>query len=146
SPSDLCDGTNVSVAAVGTVTNRLCGKTFRATRTWVVADGCGNFVNCSQTITVVDTRPPVLTCASNQTVACGASWTFGEAVATDSCDETNIPVVIPGTVTNGLGSPTYAAVRTCTATDACSTVSTCSQTVTVRDMTPPTITCPTNLV
>src|SRR4029077_4342672 len=48
---DLCDGTNVNVAVVSTVTNRVgfCGTTFSATRTWRATDQCTNSSTCSQT-------------------------------------------------------------------------------------------------
>ncbi|MEY2410168.1 MAG: large repetitive protein, partial [Verrucomicrobiota bacterium] len=142
--SDICDGANVTVSVVSTVTNALCGRTFFATRTWRALDGCGNSAQCSQKITVIDTTPPVLQCAANATFECGSTWNFTSPTATDSCDGGAIPVVVVGTVTNASCGRTYVATRTWRATDACSNAATCSQTVTLVDTTPPVLDCGTN--
>jgi len=60
----------VVIAISGTVTNRLCGKTYSATRTWTATDACGNRSQCSQRITVVDTTPPTITCPPDVTREC----------------------------------------------------------------------------
>ena len=64
----------------------------RMTRVYRVTDDCGNFADCTQTITVDDTIAPVLTCPTNLTVECGASLdptNTGHATATDNCS-TNV--------------------------------------------------------
>ncbi|MDB6111510.1 MAG: thrombospondin N-terminal-like domain protein, partial [Pedosphaera sp.] len=105
------------------------------TGTWLVSDACGNSNTCSQTVTVVDTTPPTLTCATNKTVLCGATWTFDAPVATDTCSGTSVTLTFT-TVTNGLCPELI--TRTWTATDACGNANTCSQTVTVAAcVTPP---------
>ncbi|MVD21717.1 hypothetical protein D6U55_19765, partial [Vibrio cholerae] len=67
------------VTVVSTVTNTAghCGNTFEATRVWQATDGC-NAVTCSQTVTVIDTAPPVMDCTSstNKTLQFGTAWTF----------------------------------------------------------------------
>src|SRR5262249_5855156 len=68
---DLCSGTNVTVTIVSTVTtpaNPRCPGLTNITRTWSATDLCGNSNRCSQTITLVDTTPPDITCADNQIV------------------------------------------------------------------------------
>jgi hypothetical protein len=59
------------------------------TRTWLFTDACGNTNACSQTVTVVDTTPPVITtCAPNQTVtACNTTIPDfrPQVVAHDNC-------------------------------------------------------------
>jgi hypothetical protein len=52
--------TNITVTIVSTVTNGFCPRVI--TRTWRATDPCGNFSQCSQTVTVVDTIAPVLNC------------------------------------------------------------------------------------
>jgi len=49
---DTCG--NATITIVSTVTNFTghCGNTFDATRTWRATDGCGNFAECSQTVTL----------------------------------------------------------------------------------------------
>src|SRR6185295_3035936 len=63
---DGCDGANVTISVRNNVTNVGCGKTMTAIRTWRATDACGNASTCSQTVTTVDTQPPVLTCAPNK--------------------------------------------------------------------------------
>jgi len=48
---DAVDGTNLAVRVLGTATNGNCGQAFVATRTWMIADQCGNSATCSQTVT-----------------------------------------------------------------------------------------------
>src|SRR6185369_7874803 len=144
---DLCDGTNVVVSIIGTVTNIVnprCPGLYAATRTWSASDSCGNSNVCSQTITLVDTTPPNLTCAADQIVECGSTWNFLSPSALDICDGTNVVVTITSTVTN-LTTPRcpglMTATRTWSATDSCTNVSFCSQTITIVDTTPPNVTC-----
>jgi hypothetical protein len=61
---DLCSGTNVTVSVVGTVTNSLCPLS--VTRAWTLADLCGNTNLWQQTVTVINTNPPVLICGCLQ--------------------------------------------------------------------------------
>ncbi|MEY2410561.1 MAG: hypothetical protein QOF48_3231, partial [Verrucomicrobiota bacterium] len=143
--SDICDGTNLTLTVVNTLTNLLCGKTFSATRTWRATDSNTNSAQCSQTVTIVDTTPPVLTCSPNRVVECGVAWVFNFPLGTDICDGTNLSISIVGTVTNTLVGQTYSATRTWRALDSCSNFSTCSQTVTVVDTTPPANVCSTNI-
>ncbi len=143
---DVCEGTNVTVVILDTVTNATCGNTFVATRTWQAADSCTNVATCSQTIAVVDTTPPVWSGATNRTVECGDTWDFDVPTADDVCSGTNVVVELVSTVTNQLVGETFAAARTWQATDACTNTSTYSQTITLVDLTPPVIQCPSNIV
>ena len=79
----VATGTNVTVTVVGTVTNLGCGESLSATRTWVVSDALGNQATCSQTVTVVDTTPPIISCGSDRTVIYGSDWTFDTPTARD---------------------------------------------------------------
>ncbi|MDB6034774.1 MAG: hypothetical protein JWM16_5112, partial [Verrucomicrobiales bacterium] len=145
---DNCDGTNVVIQIASTVTNPVCGRTFTALRVWRGLDRCGNASTITQTVSVVDTIAPQLTCGSNQVVECGSAWNFAAPSAFDICDGTNIVLTIQGTVTNTatVGCPTnLVATRTWRATDQCGNFSTCSQTITVVDTTPPALTCSANV-
>jgi hypothetical protein len=128
--TDLCAG--VITPSVVTVTNT-SGCTNIITRTWTANDGCGNSTNRSQVITVVDTTPPVITCATNKTVPCGTAWSFDAPVASDICSGTNVTLTFT-TVTNGVCPQVI--TRTWTATDLCGNTNTCSQTVTVASCVP----------
>jgi hypothetical protein len=145
SATDICDGTNLTITVISTVTNAQCGRTFTATRTWRATDSCSNSAPCSQTVTVVDTTLPVITCVSNRIVECGVVWNFNPPSASDICDGTNLTIIIVNTVTNPLVGQTFSATRTWRAIDSCSNSSACSQTVTIVDTTPPSITCSSNI-
>ena len=140
---------NYPVVVLGTVTNTdgHCGNTFDATRTWEASDTCGHSTQCSQTVTVVDATPPTITCRTNKIVQLGSAWDFDPPSATDT-GGTDITITIVSTITNTTShcGDTFDATRTWLATDACSNSASCAQTVTVRDTTPPIITCPTNMV
>jgi hypothetical protein len=132
----------VTLTGTGTVTNAGCGGTFSVSRTWQAADACGNRATCSQTVSVVDTTPPLLRCAPNKTVECGAAWSFDTPSASgDACDTSPLVIRLVGTLTNRTCGNTFVAARTWEVADACGNRATCSQTVTVADTTPPTITC-----
>ena len=65
-PFDSCSGNNVT-ATITTTTNGYCPQVF--TRTWSLADACGNSNTLTQTVTIVDTNPPVLLCAAGANLA-----------------------------------------------------------------------------
>src|ERR1700683_1702995 len=101
------------------------------TQTWLFTDGCGHSNLCSQTVTVINTTPPVITCASNKTVTCGAAWSFDAPTATDACSGMNVPVTVVSTVTSGTCPQVF--TRTWLAIDAGGNTNTCSQSVTVTE-------------
>jgi len=88
-------------------------------------------------VLVVDTTPPLLTCASNKTVVCGSAWHFDPPEAADVCSGTNVTVTLVGSVTNGVCPAVVTA--TWVAVDACGNTNTCSQIVTNVGPTPPII-------
>ncbi|MDH3650553.1 MAG: T9SS type A sorting domain-containing protein, partial [Saprospiraceae bacterium] len=126
------------------VTPGACPQESVITRTWTATDACGNSSTCVQTITVDDSTPPVITCPADVTIECTESSdpaNTGSATATDNCD--NSPVVTFGDVVTPGACPQESVItRTWTATDACGNSSTCVQTITIDDITPPTISCP----
>ena len=142
--SDTCDA-NPTVSIVSTSTNPICGNySFVATRIWQAMDQSGNSTMCTQVVTVVDMTAPMITCAADATVECGAAWSFTGPTASDACSGNDVTVTIVSTVTNSVTGG-YAVTRTWQATDPCTNSATCSQTITVLDTTPPSITCPANI-
>src|SRR6185436_12810176 len=95
---DGCDA-NVAISIVSTVTNLGCGQSFTSIRTWKATDACGNSAMYSQTVSATDATPPVLTCAADKSVECGALWSFNPPTATDGCDA-NVTITIVNTVTS----------------------------------------------
>jgi hypothetical protein len=123
------------------------GGTFALGTTTINAtatDAAGNIGRCAFTVTVRDTTAPAITsCPADQVVEAtspsGASVSYAAAIASDAVSAA--PAVV---YSKGSGS-TFALGMTqvqVSATDAAGNAGTCSFTVTVRDTTPPAITCP----
>ena len=72
----------ITVNVQATTTNASRGLGFSATRTWSAHDAYELQATCSQTISVVDTLAPTITCAPGKTVPQGAAWTFDAPTAT----------------------------------------------------------------
>jgi VCBS repeat-containing protein len=103
------------------------------TVTWTVTDGSGNIATCNQSVIVVDTMPPQITCPANKTVlaapgATNAVVSFSVPLVTDNCG------VAGTTCTPASGSlfPFGTTVVSCTVTDNSGNTASCSFTVTVK--------------
>jgi hypothetical protein len=113
--------------------------------TLVVNDGVEDSEADEVVITVVDTTGPVISCPSDVTVECGGdttSSTTGKATAVDSCGAVTIRSRnrnIPGCGNSKIIE------RTWIATDEYGNESSCVQTITVVDTTPPDINCPADV-
>lgn len=112
--------------------------------TFAAVDFSGNTSSATSTVTVVDTRKPLLVVPSDvvaeQTSRDGTSVAIGNAVAADICDANPVitndtPAVFP------LGTTTV----TWTAKDASGNTATGTQVVTVVDTTPPTLVVPPDI-
>ena len=133
---------------VSTATNAAmprCPNLFTVMRTWKATDTCTNASFCTQTITIIDTTPPNITCANNQIVECNQPFAFTAPTAVDACDGTNVLISIVSTTTNVISTNTFSAIRTWQATDCCGNATNCSQTVTIVDTVPPVIVCGPNI-
>jgi len=134
-------GDNCSVASI--INNAPASFNLGAnTVVWTVTDGSGNTASCNQTITILDNQNPTITCPAPVSTTTGTSnciatsVILGTPVTNDNCSILNLtnnaPAVYP------LGSTTV----TWTVTDGSNNQATCTQTVTVTDIIPPTILCP----
>src|SRR5438094_410995 len=113
-------------------------------RTWIATDDCGNQSTCVQRITVRDTTPPVLSVPADLVLDCPAdtrSSATGVATAQDACGSARLSY--NDIVSNGCGG-TEVISRIWTATDDSGNSTNAVQTITVRDTTPPIITCVPN--
>ncbi|MBK9449666.1 MAG: HYR domain-containing protein [Bacteroidetes bacterium] len=111
---------------------------------WTATDPMGNSSTCTQTVTVVDNEAPVITCPGNQILNAGTNCTATatySATATDLCSTHAVTYSPVSGSDFALGTTTV----TATATDSFGNSAACSFTVTVNDVTPPTLTCPTAL-
>ncbi|MEZ4801040.1 MAG: HYR domain-containing protein, partial [Flavobacteriales bacterium] len=115
--------------------------------TYTVTDIYGNISTCNQSITVVDTEDPVITCPANISVSndagvCGAVVTFS-VTSSDNC--AGEVVTQTGGLASGSTFPIGTTSNTFLVTDASGNTATCSFTVTVADTEDPVITCPANI-
>src|SRR5206468_12984922 len=105
--SDTCSPTlTFSLTSASGLVGRCPGT---VTRVYRVTDECGNFGEATQRITVDDTIPPVLACASNVTVECGATLDpadLGGVTATDNCS-TNVILAHTDLVVQGQYDPKF---------------------------------------
>ena len=126
--NDNCDGALSVTYNQTSVTN---GCVVTITRTWRAVDTCGTPANFTQTITVRDTIPPVITCPPDRELGCEGSTNpsqTGTATATDNCAPAPTVTYSDTSVVNSAGNTVI--TRTWTATDACGNQSTCVQTIT----------------
>src|SRR6185503_1433556 len=132
-----CDLT-VAVAQLGDeVSSGTCPTVY--TRTYVATDDCGNTSTCSRSVTVRDITPPTITCAASATIDCPATPSWPLPTATDACDQTVTVAQLGAEVSSGTCPTVF--TRTYVATDDCGNTSTCSRSVSVRDISAPSITC-----
>ena len=145
SASDNCGIDTSSFAHVGDASdNNSCPEVI--TRTYRIADNCGNTVDYVQTITIDDDTDPVANCVGNFSIQLDnngiASITTNDINdnSTDNCGIANITIDKEDFDCTDLGDNSI----TLTVTDNCGNTSTCSTIVTVEDNINPIITCPGN--
>ncbi len=142
--SDNCDPEATVVFIKDTSDGLTCPETI--TRMYRAHDDCGNMSFCTQTITIDDTMPPVVTGPADLVLDCVGDIpqpNVGLVTATDNCDVSPV-IIFVDDVVNGSGCP-MTITRTYRATDDCGNFAECSQTITVDDQIPPQIACPTDL-
>jgi hypothetical protein len=146
STTDNCGGIpSVSQSpAANTVLN---GHNNSHTVTLTANDGRGNTKDCTFTVTLKDVTLPTITCPANQTVSADAacSGTVGARAAVSAADNCGTPSVSQSPAANtALNGHNDSRTVTLTANDGNGNMKNCSFTVTLKDVTPPTITCPAN--
>lgn len=110
--------------------------------TCTATNDCGDTAQCEFTVTVRPVPPPVITCPQDITVTtCG------------TCEIVNYPAptVVGGTLINclppsGACFPLGVTTVTCRATNDCGVLATCKFDITVREVPPIAIVCPSNIV
>jgi hypothetical protein len=118
-------------------------------RTWKATDVRGNFSTCVQTITVQDITAPSVNCPNNVTQNCQDNLlpgSTGSASGSDIASSVTISYTDASTQSAdpfAAGYYNYVITRTWKATDVSGNSNTCSQTITVRDIVAPTVTCAT---
>jgi len=124
------------------------------TVTWTYDDGHGNTSKQKQTVIVTDTMPPTIAAPAAVTAntgpgaaSCGmvvSNAALGVATASDNCS--GVISITRSGVPSGNFFPIGTTTITHTATDAAGNTATATQTVTLIDNTPPSISLPANFV
>jgi uncharacterized repeat protein (TIGR01451 family) len=116
--------------------------------TWTATDASGNTATCVQSVIVLDTQPPVITCPTNLVLTtdpgqCSRSNVTFTVSATDLCGTVTFIGSVPAS-----GSTFLVGVTTVTnaATDNSGNTAVCTFTVTVLDSQAPSITCPADVI
>ncbi|MFN7831240.1 MAG: HYR domain-containing protein, partial [Bacteroidota bacterium] len=145
--SDNCPGTLTFSATPSTFT---CAQIGAQTVTLTVTDASGNTANCTSTVTVEDNGSPIAVC-KNLVVdldGMGMATVTGSQLdggSTDGCSGTGTLAFDPGTISYDCDSIGVRIV-TLTVTDENGNSSTCTSTVTVRDVTVPSAVCQSQTV
>jgi hypothetical protein len=130
-------GEDILISYNEVVVNQQCANTYDIIRTWSASDSSGNVVSDSQTISVLDDTPPVMTPAPGDTsVECNGIPAPAQLSATDNCDE-DVTVAFSQHTVDHPYSTSYDLVRTWSASDNCGNTVTATQTITVHDTLPP---------
>jgi gliding motility-associated-like protein len=143
--SDNCGGTP-TVTHLSDVSNgATCPQVI--TRTYRITDGCGNFTDVTQTITIDDTTPPAGTAPATVNVQCAADVpapnTALVTALSDNCGGTPT-VTYLGDVSDGNACP-ETITRTYRITDACGNFTDVTQTIIVNDNINPTASNPADV-
>ncbi len=122
-----------------------CLQALTILRYWVLVDGCGNFMQALQTITVEDTHAPAFPVPVDVTLDCGTDYTdltiTGDVTTiADNCDTSTIVPVYADSVVVGLPCDGATTVyRKWSAVDICGNDTLVIQTIVLQDTFPPTI-------
>ncbi|MGB3870114.1 MAG: HYR domain-containing protein [Flavobacteriales bacterium] len=108
---------------------------------WTATDASGNSRTCIQQVTVTDNTPPSITCPADKSTSANAGCTatgvnLGTPVTADNCAIASVTNNSTSSYTLGITTVTW------TVTDNSGNSSTCTQRITVIDITPPTLSCP----
>ena len=112
---------------------------------WSVVDGSGNSATCAQTVTVVDSELPTITCPVALTVpadlgVCNATGVaLGTPTTSDNCSVASVSNNAPATFPIGATNVTWVV------TDGSGNTASCVQSVTIVDTQAPTIACPADV-
>jgi hypothetical protein len=149
---DLCSPAgDVELTYIDQITGSInCQGSGQVRRTWVATDACGNTSTCIQNIQVTAIAGPTITCPPDKTISCSDSRnpnSTGRPTGSTSCSLPGELVYTYTDNTTGLVgcNGTGILVRTWRVTDPCGLSATCTQILTIQDVTPPVVNCPANV-
>ena len=133
-----CCGNPTTITFLGDVSNGGSGcvsSPLIITRNYRITTGCGDFNDCSQTITVIDNTPPTITCPANITVSLYSQVPNPNPASVISSDNCGTPVNSFVSDTSVTNCDVVVITRTYKATDFCGNSNTCAQTITIIPIT-----------
>src|SRR5882724_4753713 len=138
--SDNCGAPTVTVSESNNSGAGTTASPLIITRIYKATDAANLSTSATQTITVIDNTPPVISCPGNIVVnaipgTCAAPVSFTDT-ANDNCSSSTIIT----SKTSGSSFPVGTTTVNATVTDVAGNSSNCSFTVTVKDISPPVIT------
>ena len=147
-PFDNCGTPTVTVTEASSGAGS-AGSPRIITRTFTATDSSGNSASSVQTITVADGIAPTISAPADANYQCAShvpAANPSQAAASDNCAAPT--VTVSETNNGGVGSAASPLIitRTFTATDAAGNSASDAQIITVIDTTPPTISCPADIV
>src|SRR5207245_5695122 len=146
--SDNCGGA-VTVSWQGdSISSSNCAGQFVISRTYRATDQCGKSATCTQTITVNDTNPPRINCPTGLTVSCASQVPVPDTNSVTTSDNCGGAVTVSwqgDSLSSSNCAGQFIISRTYRAADQCGNSATCTQSITVNDTNPPSITCPSGL-
>ena len=142
--SDDCSSATLVVSEQ--VTEGACPSEFTRTRTFTATDGCGLTTQHVQVVAIIDDIGPELTVPENVTLGCNETVTYEEATAVDACD--GIQTVVEGEliIEDGDCPGEYTVHRSFSSTDLCGNTTMATQTIQIRDLTPPVLSMPEDVI
>ncbi|MBK8565885.1 MAG: hypothetical protein IPN76_21715 [Saprospiraceae bacterium] len=144
---DSSSGTIVSITHTTPVVNNLCGNSKMIVLIFTYTNDCGNTADIGGIFIIEDTTPPTLTCPGPVQVSCLEHAPIPDITqvtgVSDACGSTPVVVahISDASGPDGICDNDFTITRTYRATDDCGNAANCTQTITIRDQTPPTITC-----
>ncbi len=143
--SDACSNASVTIDFSDVTTPGNCPNEYTITRTWTATDASGNTTSCAQTIDIIDNTPPQVTCPGPVAVQCESDVPAPDISAVSATDNCDGAIAIEWVNDVSSGSNPIVITRTYQATDVCGNVGSCTQTITVQNLTAPSLTCPANI-
>ncbi|WP_083702174.1 gliding motility-associated C-terminal domain-containing protein [Mangrovimonas sp. DI 80] len=149
--TDETDGCSSDLEATYTDTTAqgACANESIITRTWTLADECGNTTTQAQTITIQDTTAPTFTVPAAVTIECDQdendlALTGDVTDEADNCS-TDLEATFADATAQGACANETIITRTWTLTDECGNTTTQVQTINIQDTTAPTFTVPASV-
>ncbi|MCR9015940.1 MopE-related protein [Aquiflexum gelatinilyticum] len=137
SASDNCGNTSITRSPEG---NNFCIGTTSVV--WTATDASGNTATITQNVTVRDVTPPTFTTTPQNLTVNGAPNCTAVTLSTPAATDNWSNVTITSNVASGSSFCIGTTAVVWTATDASGNTATFTQTITVRDVTPPMVTTP----